>query len=1178
MGRLEDDYGDVTDSDVPVTSARYRRVRTWPANREDIYQAHPEASADDSEDGDGLDDRSSSSETGWTEEEDVWSTFCQDLQGIETDSNIRRLYPSSLHTDWSPPAQICDEYEVLERMLASDARKSGITFPTTHHDEDYQDSQEYHEFALCDFVIYESVDKKNRLRGHMQSLHIVATEQKSKDFFFDGYVEHEANRQYLQRVPILFVNIGALQDPEYHTTKDDIFIQSDIANRLGNEVGESIWYRLGQPMQEYAELFNDFIWVSDLMKHFVDFLTARTRAHEDIYLEDFRANFIKKLYTWHVDDPTFMKWHTACGSTTDFRRHVNRHAAFLRDQVWSIKGAASLRSSSIWWAIYPGNDFPSRVGPQNAEEQTLVTYRVMRAFQAAFPAWGPQLHGLLKAVEPTIRVEKVRHLRMRDLGFPDKLSRGGHYHNARGVALTDETLEKVGCVGPQPLFTAKDVVGKVIVLRRNELDEAHPKFECSFAYVRTAMIHKGQHSLFIVWVASPRFTMCKAQNIKYGDAQYGVGNELFFSDECCCKPVLLSNVMGVFGVSLFSDHAEANATFFIREKYYESEKCFVTAKITDLRCLCRNNISADQCSSKSSPPPESDASQGGRHSQYPKLKGLSLFSGCGLLDRGLEDSQMIKIVCSIDIDECAVQTSLENQAEPKGEHLTESVNYVFELWRRDRKKQPVIDLIAAGNPCPPFSKLNRHKGNARSQRMCSLLASVLSYVEHFLPRYVLIENVPEMDTMSPACAQAICCLVEMGYQVRKVFLTASACGAPQLRERLFVIAASPGLLLPRHPLDLLPDKPLLTVSQAIRALPRLGNDTIINLTHPDHIPLKRLLPEFGKVNLRALITKVPKPPALGNLFETFRLGRLDHRETRWLLSLHKAKRQKGTKAFGRINPDGPFPAIVTTVNPLDIMSGPFLHFDQDRVMSLHEVMIAQGAADDVIIGSLAKQLRQTGNAVARPVGFAIGLSLGESWYAGIDAGLVSQSTGSPADNHRDPEEDEEERAPARDGVSLCAINEDTPSHSCPLCQDENSQDAMTPALKVPVITIEDSDSNSEPHSRTSRKRPSSSTALSAQDQPGDQLVKELRATQPGRSPSSSPTLSPAQSLAIRRKRIRTILDSEDDDLLAPEQNALSYAAARAHNQSSRATKSARTVDDTLQSFGHTVDDPLVLSD
>jgi hypothetical protein len=240
-------------------------------------------------------------------------------------------------------------------------------------------------------------------------------------------------------------------------------------------------------------------------------------------------------------------------------------------------------------------------------------------------------------------------------------------------------------------------------------------------------------------------------------------------------------------------------------------------------------------------------------------------------------------------------------------------------------------------------------------------------------------------------------------------------------------------------------------------------------------------------------------------------------------------------------------------------------------MSLLEAMIAQGAEDDVIIGSLAQQLRQLGNAVARRVGFAIGLSLGESWYASIDAGLVSPRTDSTEYNGPGLNEDEQEPVRTGDGISVPAINKDTPSNSRHLGEDENSVDEMTPALKAPVFVIPDIDSNFETHSRRPRKRPGGSTTFSAQEGPGDRLLNELRTTEPGRSRSSSRTLSPAQSLAIRRKRIRTIPDSEDDDdLSALEQHA--------HEKAPQARKTTRTVSDPHPAFGDTANDPIVLSD
>ena len=174
------------------------------------------------------------------------------------------------------------------------------------------------------------------------------------------------------------------------------------------------------------------------------------------------------------------------------------------------------------------------------------------------------------------------------------------------------------------------------------------------------------------------------------------------------------------------------------------------------------------------------------------------------------------------------------------------------------------------------------------------------------------------------------------------------------------------------------------VSDIIRNMPSLDNDTTINLEFPDHVPRVRLRPKFGDVNLRRLVQKVPKQPKVGNRFETFRSGLLNHQETEWYLRQSKERRKKGTRAFGRISPCSPFPAMVTTVNPLDTRTGPFIHPYEDRVLSLEECKMAQAfPSNHVLIGSLAKQLKQIGNAVAWPVGVVLGRTIAESWRKAI---------------------------------------------------------------------------------------------------------------------------------------------------------------------------------------------------
>ena len=390
-----------------------------------------------------------------------------------------------------------------------------------------------------------------------------------------------------------------------------------------------------------------------------------------------------------------------------------------------------------------------------------------------------------------------------------------------------------------------------------------------------------------------------------------------------------------------------------------------------------------------------------------------------------------------------------------------------------------------------------------------------------MPRYVLIENVPAMDDSSPACAQAICCLVEMGYQVHKCLLSARDCGAPQLRERLFIIAAAPGVLLPRD-LSSFISSALSTVADAIKGLPVVDNDTTINLELPDHIPIKRLLGS-GDVSLRKLVQRLPKPPAVGNLYELFRLGLLDHRETQWYKGLHDEKREKGRKrVLRRINPMSVFPAMVANINPLDTRSGPFVHPFEDRVISLEELRIAQGfTSEDVMIGPLAKCVKQGGNAVNRKVAVVLGRSIAKSWRDFNSRGGIVTTTPWP---------------PARETVE-------------PLVEDQDEIESIT--AQTSVIEIDDDPSSS----------------------PEIQLHAELDAA----ILNGEGFGFGSDQILVRRKRTRRIMDSDEDDI-PDEQSAVASSTARRHVDSRRARKAARTTHETSTGLSNTVEDPILLSD
>jgi DNA (cytosine-5)-methyltransferase 1 len=89
-----------------------------------------------------------------------------------------------------------------------------------------------------------------------------------------------------------------------------------------------------------------------------------------------------------------------------------------------------------------------------------------------------------------------------------------------------------------------------------------------------------------------------------------------------------------------------------------------------------------------------------------KLRGLSLFSGGGGLDRGLEEGGAVEFQTSVDYDSAAIHTQRANCEDTKAMRLfCGSVDDYLQSLLTGRKNSLVaqvgeVDLVAAGSPCP----------------------------------------------------------------------------------------------------------------------------------------------------------------------------------------------------------------------------------------------------------------------------------------------------------------------------------------------------------------------------------------------------------------------------------------------------------------------------------------------
>jgi len=103
---------------------------------------------------------------------------------------------------------------------------------------------------------------------------------------------------------------------------------------------------------------------------------------------------------------------------------------------------------------------------------------------------------------------------------------------------------------------------------------------------------------------------------------------------------------------------------------------------------------------------------------------------------------------------------------------------------------PPHDILCAGFPCQPFSKAGDQQG-FDCPRWGDLFDYVLKIVAHRHPRFLLLENVPNLERHDGGQTWKLIQrrLRAEGYDVRHRRLSPHRFGIPQIRERLFIVAS-----------------------------------------------------------------------------------------------------------------------------------------------------------------------------------------------------------------------------------------------------------------------------------------------------------------------------------------------------------------------------------------------------
>ncbi|MBX3113969.1 MAG: DNA cytosine methyltransferase [Fimbriimonadaceae bacterium] len=350
------------------------------------------------------------------------------------------------------------------------------------------------------------------------------------------------------------------------------------------------------------------------------------------------------------------------------------------------------------------------------------------------------------------------------------------------------------------------------------------------------------------------------------------------------------------------------------------------------------------------------------------MRYLSMFAGALGLDLGLERAGW-QCVGLNEIDRIACQTIRANRPEiPLIEGDIRDLT-PQSLCTQLNLKIGELDAVVGGPPCQAFSTAGRRQG--LNDERGNVFLHFVDLALALEPKIILIENVrgllsvplqhrphdergadfpnlSDQEQRGGALKEILAKFESAGYGVSFRLYDTSRFGIPQVRERLVMVAAKGGKIMPH----LVPNEKVKTVRQAFKGLSG----------QHDFLPLRRrALPYMQKIkageNWRVL-NAADAAEAMGNAF--FSSG--------------------GRTGFlRRIAWDKPSPTLLTLPNMPATLLG---HPEELRPLSVQEYKRLQTFPDEwIVCGSVADQYKQLGNAV--PVEFArlVGEHI-SAWQAG----------------------------------------------------------------------------------------------------------------------------------------------------------------------------------------------------
>lgn len=160
---------------------------------------------------------------------------------------------------------------------------------------------------------------------------------------------------------------------------------------------------------------------------------------------------------------------------------------------------------------------------------------------------------------------------------------------------------------------------------------------------------------------------------------------------------------------------------------------------------------------------------------------LSLCSGIGGLELGIRLAEpRARTVCFVEWEAYAAATLVARMADKA---LDSAPCWDNVKTFDGRPWRGIVDCIAGGYPCQPFSVAGKRRGTEDPRHLWPHIARIVGEVS---PTLCFFENVPNHLNIG---FQSVCeDLWGMGYRIEAGVFSAAEVGAPHLRKRLFIMA------------------------------------------------------------------------------------------------------------------------------------------------------------------------------------------------------------------------------------------------------------------------------------------------------------------------------------------------------------------------------------------------------